>query len=99
MTVFGFWLCGLLVARADTFTLADGTSITGDIVGNPTDTKMTLRLGDSTYTNLMWGKFSQESFRQLAKNPKIKPFVEPFIEIPESERHHKPPVEIKKDET
>ena len=89
------WLCGLLIAaRAETFSLADGTSITGDIVGNPTDAKMTLRLPDNTYTNIMWGKLSQDSFRQLAENPKIKPFVEPFIEIPESERPKKPEVKV-----
>ncbi len=94
MTAFGLWLCGLLaIARADTFSLADGTSIAGDIIKS-TDSLMTLRLPDNSYTNIMWGKLSQDSFRQLAANPKIKPFVEPFIEIPESERPHKPEVKV-----
>jgi hypothetical protein len=98
LTAFAFWLSGLLIAaRADTFSLADGSSVAGDII-KFNDSQMTLRLTDSTYTNLMWGKLSQDAFRQLSKNPKIKPFVEPFIEIPESERHHKPEVEVKKDE-
>jgi hypothetical protein len=92
--VLGFFFYGLLAAaRADTFSLADGTSMTGDIV-KFSDSSMTLRLADSTYTNLMWGRLSQDSFRQLAKNPKIKPFVEPFIEIPESERPKKPEVKL-----
>lgn len=94
LTAFGLWLCGLLaVVRAGTFSLADGTSITGDIIKS-TDSSMTLRLPDNTYTNVMWGKLSQDAFRQLAENPKIRPFVEPFIEIPESERPHKPEVKV-----
>jgi len=96
LTVFGLWLCGLLTtARAETYSLADGTSIAGDIVGNPTDAKMMLRQPDNTYTNIMWGQLSQDSFRQLANNPKARAFVEPFIEVPESERPHKPAVQVK----
>ena len=91
------WLCGLLtVARGDTYSLADGTSIAGEIIKS-TDSSMTLRLPDNNYTNIMWGKLSQDSFRQLAENPKIRPFVEPFIEVPESERPHKPTVQVKED--
>ena len=31
---------------------------------------------------MVWPKFSQDALKQLAQNPKIKPFVEPFIETP-----------------
>ena len=96
-TVFGFWLCSLLVtARADTYSLADGTSLTGDIVKS-TDAGIMLHLPDNVYTNVPWTKFSQDTLKQLAndpKNPKIKAFVEPFIEIPLSERPQKPEVKI-----
>jgi hypothetical protein len=90
----GFCFFGLLAAaRADSYSLADGTSIAGDIIKS-TDSSMTLRLPDNTYTNIMWGKLSQDSFRQLSANPKIRAFVEPFIEVPESERPHKPEVKV-----
>jgi hypothetical protein len=93
-TVFGLVFCGLLTAaRADTFSLADGTSLTGDIVKS-TDTGLMLHQPDDTYTNVLWTKFSQDALKDLAKNPKIKPFVEPFIEIPESERPKKPEIKI-----
>jgi hypothetical protein len=92
--ISGFWLCGLLVAaRADTFQLTDGTALTGDIV-TFNDGGVTFRMADDSYTNVMWTKFSQEALGQLSKNPRIKPLVEPFIEIPESERPKKPEIKV-----
>jgi hypothetical protein len=93
-TIFGLWLCGLLFAvRADTFQLTDGTPVTGDIV-TFNDGGVTLRMADDSYTNVLWTGFSQDALKQLSKNPKIKPLVEPFIEIPPSERPQKPEVKI-----
>jgi hypothetical protein len=93
-TIFGLWLCGLpLGARADTFPLADGTSLTGSIVKS-TDTGLMLHTPGDTYTNVLWTKFSQDGLRQLARFPKIAPLVEPFIEIPRSERPKKPEVKV-----
>jgi hypothetical protein len=94
LPIFALWICGqIIVARADTFPLADGASLTGDIL-TFNDNGITFRQADSTYTNVMWTKFSQDGLKQLAKNPKIKPLVEPFIEIPLSERPHKPEVKL-----
>ncbi len=80
---FGLWLAGLLMATAaDTFQLADGTTITGDIVSF-TDKGIILRQGEDKYIPRMpWLKFSQAGLKQLAQNPKIEPLVEPFIEAP-----------------
>jgi hypothetical protein len=95
LIIFALWLCGqIVVGRADTFSLADGSSLTGDVLSF-NDNGITFRLPDSSYTNLLWTKFSQDGLNQLAKNPKIKPLVEPFIEIPLSERPHKPEVPLK----
>jgi hypothetical protein len=94
-TISGFWLCGLLVAaRADTFQLTDGSSLTGDIV-TFNDNGITFRAADDSYTNVMWTKFSQDALKQLEKRPKIKPLVEAFIEVPASERPHKPEIRIR----
>jgi len=74
-----------LASRADTVTLTDGTSLSGDILkfdGNG----LMLRLPDDNYTNLEWGRFSQDSLKQLSQNPKIAQFVDPFIEPTEPER-------------
>ena len=72
---------GFATTRADTFQLADGTSISGDIV-IINDSGIKFRLPDDTYTNVVWPKFSQDALKQLGKNPKAKSFVEPFIETP-----------------
>ena len=93
--ILGLWLCGLsVVARADSYSLADGTSVSGDVVSF-NDIGIIFRTADDTYSErISWTKFSQDGLKQLAANPKIKPFVEPFIEIPESELPHKPEVKV-----
>jgi hypothetical protein len=96
LAISGLWLCGLLAAAgADTFPLADGTSLTGDIV-TFNDVGIIFRTPDDKYTERMpWTTFSQDGLKQLsAANPKITPLVEPFIEIPESERPPKPEIKI-----
>jgi hypothetical protein len=94
-TVLFFSLCGWLVhARADAYSLADGTSLNGDIVSFD-DIGVKFRMADGSYSDrISWTKFSQDGLKQLSTNPKIKPLVEPFIEIPPSERPQKPPVTI-----
>jgi len=95
-TIASFWLCGLLAAvGADTYPLADGTSLTGDIV-TFNDVGVIFHTPDDKYTERMpWTKFSQDGLKQLsASNPKIAPLVEPFIEIPESERPPKPEIKV-----
>jgi hypothetical protein len=94
-TLSGCWLCGLLAAAgADSWTLTDGTTLTGDIVVF-NDNGVTFRMADDNYTNVTWTKFSQAALGQLSKNPKIEPFVDPFIEIPESARAKKPEIKIR----
>ena len=93
-TVLALWLCGLAVpARADSYPLADGSSVSGNIV-TFNDNGIMLRMEDDSYTNLLWTKFSQDALIQLGKNPKIKPLVEPFVEPPHSERPPKPEITV-----
>ena len=88
-------LCGLfLSARAETYSLADGTTLVGDIVTFD-DIGVKFRMGDGTYSDRVpWTKFSQDGLKQLANNPKIKPLVEPFMEIPSSARPQKAEVTV-----
>jgi len=86
--VLGFWVCGLpLLLRAETIQLADGNSLTGDII-NFNDNGITVRSGE-TYTNIFWTKLSQDSLKQLAKDSKKRLLVQPFIETPPVEREKK----------
>lgn len=81
MTVL--WVCGLFAAaRADTYQLTDGTSVTGDVISY-NDDGVIFREGDDKYTDrIPWTKFSQDALKDLAKNPKLTADAEPFIETP-----------------
>lgn len=89
--MIGFWLCGLLsIASAETYQLADGTSVTGDIVSFNDDGVM-FHTSDDKYTErISWTKFSQDGLKTLAKNPKVAPYAQPFIETPPPARNQAP---------
>ena len=94
-TIFGLWLCGLLVAvGADTFSLTDGTSVTGDVISY-NDNGVVFRLNVDKYSpRVPWTKFSQDALKQLEKNPKIRPLAEPFIETPPPARTKKGDIKV-----
>jgi hypothetical protein len=79
-------------AMAETLTLTDGSSQSGDIIEFD-DAGLLLRSGD-IYTNVPWGQLSQESLKQLAGNPKISPYVEVFIEPDASQHPAKPEIQV-----
>ena len=79
-----------LAARADTLKLANGSTLTGDILKSDDNGLMVHAEGD-TYTNIAWGRLSQETLRTISADPKIKVFADPFIEPTETER---PPAQI-----
>jgi hypothetical protein len=92
-TIFGFWLGGLLLAAGtDTLQLTDGTSVSGDVVKYD-DNGVLIRTPEDAYTNVTWTMFSQGALKQLAQNPKIKPFVNPFI-IPPAQQRPKEEIKI-----
>jgi hypothetical protein len=84
----------MLAVHAENVTLTDGSSLSGDILKFDA-TGIMLRMGDSVYTNLAWGRFSQESLKQLSQNPKIAPLAEAFIEPTAPERPPKPEITVK----
>ena len=90
-------LCGLLagIARADTYHLTDGTTLTGDVVSMD-ERGIILRGTDGQYLDRTpWGKFSQDDLKQFQQNPKTAPFVEPFIEISPTEKMKRTEIEVK----
>ena len=87
------WLLGgLLVgaAYAETFKLANGETITGELlVGSANDLGVQIKVGEGKYERVAWGSFSQEDLKQFAKVQKLEPLVDPFIEITQREKLQK----------
>jgi hypothetical protein len=92
LIVLSLWL-GLTAGgfAAETWTLTDGTSVSGEIVKSDDNGVMVHNTADA-YNNISWAQFSQDSLKHLADNPKFKPYVEPFIEPTASERPAKPAI-------
>jgi hypothetical protein len=71
------WLIGGLLAGpayADTFTLANGETITGEVLmGSENDAGIQIKLGEGKYERVPWASFSQEELKKLAKVPKLAP--------------------------
>ena len=95
LLVLSLWLGVVALANAaDTFSLADGGSVTGDIV-KPDDSGIMIHTPAEVYTNIAWARFSQDTLKQLSANPKLKAFVEPFILPTEAERPAKAEITVK----
>ncbi len=77
----------------DTFELNNGQTLTADIVSY-NETGLMLRPEGGNYERLPWTKFSQDTLKRLAKNPKMTQFVDPFIEITQEERIQRTAVPI-----
>jgi hypothetical protein len=92
----GLWLCALCCAgaRAETFELTDGQTLTADIV-SWNEAGLLLNLGGGKYERYPWTRFSQATLKALAQKPKLAPLVEPFLEIPVESRIKKTEVQIK----
>src|SRR2546427_1442209 len=70
------------IACADEFKLANGNILRGELASADED-GLVVKLDVGGFSKREpWINFSQETLRELAKNPKAAPFVEPFIELP-----------------
>ncbi len=92
----GFLLCGMLpgIARADSFTLLNGTSLNGDVVsGN--DAGIRLRTGNDSYSDVIsWTNFSQADLKKFAQDPKLTQYATNFIEETDEQRIQKTEVTV-----
>lgn len=78
--VVGCHLAGVLWAKE--FKLIDGSTIYGEVAGFD-DNGVVFKLDTGGFsTRTSFSKFNQDSLKLLAENAKLKPQVEPFIEIP-----------------
>lgn len=83
------YLLGFLIASsaiAETYKLTDGRTIIGDPVGI-TSKGLVLKLSDGSYSSSTpWDQITQDSLKELRKNPKAAQFVEAYIVLTEEER-------------
>lgn len=97
------FICGWLanVARADTFTLTNSQTVTGELSSPNAVGVIVQPEGGGTGDRIPWGTFSQESLKAIgAKGPKYATLVESFIEAPleeEKQAAEKAAVVIKSD--
>ncbi len=88
------WLAG--AAYAETFTLANGETITGEVLtGSANDTGVQIKIGDGKYERVSWANFTQDDLKKFAATPKLQPLVEPFIEVTQADKIKKTEVNIK----
>jgi len=86
---------GIRLALAAAFPLSDGTSLDGEPISYNA-IGVVVKKADGTFAPRMgWTNFTQEAIKQFAKDPKAKAFVEPYLEVDESEAEKKPSLEIK----
>lgn len=86
--------CVSLTTWAETFKLADGTTVEGEIVLPAKADALQVRLGGGKYERIPWEKLSQETLQQLKANAAVAQFVTPLIEVPEEEKIRKTEVVI-----
>jgi hypothetical protein len=70
-------------AGAADFKLKDGTTLSGEPVLPATDKGVVIKTSENKFLpRAGWTNFTQEALKELAKNPKIRPFVETLIDKP-----------------
>jgi hypothetical protein len=87
--LMGVVVWGLLArtAGADTFTLANGETISGELLSSSAnDAGVQIRTGEGKYEKVAWDRFSQDDLKKFAQIKKMEPFVEPFIEVTQEEK-------------
>ena len=90
--MIGLLVSGLLagVARADSFQLNNGETLTGEVLASSAnDDGVQVKIGEGEYKRVPWARFSQTDLKKLAQNKKLEPLVEPFIEITREEKAKK----------
>lgn len=66
------------------FTLKDGTVVKGEPLG-PTEKGVIIKSENGTLgTRIEWNKFTQESLKEFARNPRVAKFIEGLLEAPAS---------------
>src|SRR6266480_4843793 len=79
IALLGWLVAG--IAWADQFKLANGNVLRGELASADED-GLVVKLDVGGFSKREpWINFSQETLKELARNPKAAPLVEPFIEL------------------
>ena len=82
--------------QADTFKLTSGESVSGEVLPTTANEQgVQVKVGEGDYQRVPWTSFSQDDLRNFAKNQRMEPFVEPFIEVTQQEKIKRTEVGIK----
>lgn len=87
--ILGLVIAGLLLSPvwADTYKLTTGETVNGEVLATTAnDQGVQVKTGDEQYQKVPWASFSQDDLKELAKNPRMAPFAQPFIEPNPAER-------------
>jgi len=96
MLVFLMMLAGgLCAASAASFPLSDGTALEGEPISFTAQGLVVKTAAGDFAPRVGWTNFTQAALKELAKIPKAKPFIEPFLEEDEPEAEAKAALEIK----
>jgi len=94
----GLLVCALLAGRAAAaeYKLNNGETVVGEaLTASGNDQGVQIKTGEGQYQRVPWASFSQEDLKAFAKNEKLLPWVEPFIEVTRQEKMKKTEVSIK----
>jgi len=95
LVLFALMAGGISIAPAASFPLSDGTTLSGEPISFTKD-GVVVKTADGAFAPRMgWTNFTQAALKELAKEPKAKPFVEPYLELDETETVKKPSLIIK----
>ncbi len=80
---------------AKTYKLIDESTIIGEVSGFD-DNGAVFRLASGGFSSrVSWMKFTQDTLKLLAENPKVRSYVEPFIELPPQPRPQPKPIHLR----
>jgi len=94
LAVFAIVVLTSVAASGAIYPLSNGSNLEGEPISYNAQ-GVVVKLPDGTFAPREgWTNFTQQALQEFSKNPKIKIFVEPFLDIDEQEED-KPKLEIK----
>jgi len=95
LILLGFVAAGHGAGVAAVFPLNDGSKLEGEPISFNAQ-GLVVKTADGNFApRVGWTNFTQEALKELAKQPKAKPFIEPYLDVDESETEAKPSLDIK----
>jgi hypothetical protein len=92
----GLLVLSLWASVGAEFKLTNGQTLIGEpLMATANDQGLQIKVGEGQFQKVSWSSFSQEDLKNFAKNAKLEPFVEPFIEVDRDAKIRQKDVNIK----